>query len=135
AGEEVGGRGDGLRGGEQDSDPDAVWKEEWSAMADRVAKVADTAAAERREITAGHHYMRAANYYYSAERFIPPGDEKMAMYRKALRCWQAALARLHPHIECVEVPYEGKSLPAYFLPAPGPGRKRTVVLFDGMDNA
>jgi dienelactone hydrolase len=133
--EEVDRIGDRLKSRETESDPDLAWKEEWSAMADRVAKVADTAAAERREITAGHHYMRAANYYYSAERFIAPGDEKMAMYRKALRCWHAALERLYPQIERVEVPYEGKSLPAYFLPAPGDGRKRTVVLFDGMDNA
>jgi len=133
--EEVDRIGDRLKARETESDPDLVWKEEWSAMAERVAKVADTAAAEGRNITAGHHYMRAANYYYSAERFIPPGDEKMAMYHQALRCWHAALERLHPQIERVEVPYEGKSLPAYFLPAPGPGRKRTVVLFDGMDNA
>jgi alpha-beta hydrolase superfamily lysophospholipase len=133
--EEVDRIGDRLKARETESDPDVAWKEEWSAMADRVAKVADTAAAEGRNITAGHHYMRAANYYYSAERFIPPGDEKMAMYHQALRCWHAALGRLHPQIERVEVPYEGKSLPAYFLPAPGPGRKRTVVLFDGMDNA
>jgi dienelactone hydrolase len=133
--EEVDRIGDRLKAREQESDPDIAWKEEWSAMADRVAKVADTAAGEGRGITAGHHYMRAANYYYSAERFIPPGDEKMAMYRKALCCWQAAFERLHPQIERVEVPYEGQSLPAYFLPAPGPERKRTVVLFDGMDNA
>jgi dienelactone hydrolase len=133
--EEVDRIGDRLKARETESDPDLAWKEEWSAMADRVAKVADTATAEGRGITAGHHYMRAANYYYSAERFIPPGDEKMAMYRQALRCWHAALERLHPQIERVEVPYEGQSLPAYFLPAPGLGRKRTVVLFDGMDNA
>jgi alpha-beta hydrolase superfamily lysophospholipase len=133
--EEVDRIGDRLKARDTESDPDVAWKEEWSAMADRVAKVADTAAAEARGITAGHHYMRAANYYYSAERFIVPGDEKMAMYHKALRCWRAALERLYPQIERVEVPYEGKSLPAYFLPAPGEGRKRTVVLFDGMDNA
>jgi alpha-beta hydrolase superfamily lysophospholipase len=133
--EEVDRIGDRLKARDTESDPDVAWKEEWSAMADRVAKVADTAAAEGRDITAGHHYMRAANYYYSAERFIVPGDEKMAMYHKALRCWRAALERLYPQIERVEVPYEGKSLPAYFLPAPGEGRKRTVVLFDGMDNA
>src|SRR5712671_1082272 len=133
--EEVDRIGDRLKARERESDPDIAWKHEWAAEADRVAQVADTAAAEGRHITAGHHYMRAANYYYSAERFIPPGDEKMAMYHKALRCWRAALDRLHPEIERVEVPYEGQSLPAYFLPAPGPGRKRTVVLFDGMDNA
>ncbi len=79
--------------------------------------------------------MRAGNYYYSAERFIPPGEEKLAMYRKALRCYQGAMARLHPDIERVEVPYEGQSLPAWFVKGRGHGKRPTVVLFDGMDNA
>src|SRR5512132_1879596 len=122
-----------ARAGE--ADLDQVWREEWAAMADRVAAVADKAAAEGRQITAGHHYMRAGNYYYSAERFIPPGAEKMAMYHKALRAYQAAMERLHPDIERVEVPYEGTSLPAYFVAGAGSGRRPTVVLFDGMDNA
>ena len=118
-----------------EADPDHAWQEEWSAEADRVATVADQAAAEGRQITAGNHYMRAGNYYYSAERFIPPGPEKMAMYRKALRCYQAAMERLHPDIERVEVPYEKASLPAYFVKGRGSGPRPTVVLFDGMDNA
>ena len=133
--EEIDRVGDRLKARAHESDPDVAWKEEWAAMADRVAKLGDAADAESRRITAGNQYMRAGNYYYSAERFIPPGPEKMAMYEKALRCYHAAIERLHPHIERVEVPYEGKSLPAFFLPAPGPGRKPTVVLFDGMDNA
>src|SRR4029077_5963102 len=41
---------------------DPLWREEWAAMADRVAAVADEAAAEGREISAGNHYMRAGNY-------------------------------------------------------------------------
>jgi dipeptidyl aminopeptidase/acylaminoacyl peptidase len=79
--------------------------------------------------------MRAGNYYYSAERFISPGAEKMAMYAKALRCYKAAMTRLHPEIERVEVPYGNASLPAYFVTGRGAGRRPTVVLFDGMDNA
>jgi dienelactone hydrolase len=122
-----------ARAGE--ADPDRAWREEWAAEADRVAAVADQAAAEGREITAGNHYMRAGNYYYSAERFIPPGADKMAAYRKALRCYQAAMARLYPDIERVEVPYENASLPAYFVKGRGSGARPTVVLFDGMDNA
>lgn len=124
-----------LKAREKETDPDRAWKEEWAAMADRVAKVADTAAAEGRQITAGHNYMRAGNYYYSAERFIQPGPEKMEMYHKALRCYHAALARLYPQIEHVEVPYESASLPAYFVKGAAKGPAPTLVLFDGMDNS
>ena len=90
-----------LKARAAEADLDRVWREEWAAMADRVAAAADTAAAEGRDVTAGHHYMRAGNYYYSAERFIPPGADKMAMYRKALRAYHAAMERLHPEIDVV----------------------------------
>src|SRR5215469_10665585 len=80
--EEVDRVGDRLKARAGESDPDVAWKEEWAAAADYVAKVADQAASEGRNVTAGNHYMRAANYYYSAERFMVPGDDKMAMYRK-----------------------------------------------------
>jgi dienelactone hydrolase len=124
-----------LRARSGEPDLDRVWQEEWSREADRVAKLGDDADAERRTITAGNQYMRAGNYYYSAERFIPPGEDKLAMYRKALRCYQGAMQRLHPDIEKVEVPYENTSLPAWFVKGGGLGRRPTVVLFDGMDNA
>jgi hypothetical protein len=81
-----------LKARSGEADPDRVWKEEWSSEADRVAGIGDEADADGRPITAGNQYMRAANYYYSAERFIPPGEEKLAMYRKALRCYGAMRA-------------------------------------------
>ena len=125
-----------LRARAGEAELDKVWAEEWSREADRVAKIGDEADAAGNAITAGNQYMRAGNYYYSAERFIPPGDEKLAMYRKALRCYQGAMQRLHPDIERVEVPYEGgKTLPAWFVKGRGSGKRPTVVLFDGMDNA
>src|SRR5690348_6478253 len=95
-----------LRARANESDLDKAWSEEWSREADRVAKIGDDADAAGNAITAGNQYMRAGNHYYSAERFIPPGEEKLAMYRKALRCYQGAMQRLHPDIERVEVPYE-----------------------------
>ena len=66
---------------------------------------------------------------------MPPAPDKLAMYRKALRCYQAAMERLHPDIERVEMPYEGVSLPAYFEKGRGSGKRSTAVMFDGMDNA
>ena len=90
--------------------------------ADRVAAVADQAAAEGREITAGNHYMRAGNYYYSAERFIPPGADKMAMYRKALRCYQAAMRALASRHRARRGALRERQPAAYFVKAPGRGR-------------
>src|SRR3954467_12288829 len=103
----------GLKARAGETDLDRVWREEWAAMADRVAAVADTAAAEQRHITAGNNYMRAGNYYYSAERFIPPGPEKMAMYHKALGAYHAAMERLNPETDREKFPYENPSPPAY----------------------
>jgi alpha-beta hydrolase superfamily lysophospholipase len=123
-----------LKAREHEADLDRAWSEEWSRMAERLEKIAGESHAKGRKVTAGDFFMRAGNYYYSAERFLVPGEEKTAMYRKALRCYHGALDRLYPQIEHIDVPCDGKPLAAYYLPAPGAGRKPTVVLFDGMDN-
>src|ERR1700704_4347269 len=115
-------------------DPDA-WRQEWCSMAEKNEKLADDAAVDGRGFTAGNHYLRAGNYYYTGERFVPPGEKKLGIYTKALRCYQEGLKRRHRNIEFVEVPYEGKTLPAYFMKAQSTkSRAPTVVLFDGMDN-
>ena len=119
---------------ERPDDPDAWWQE-WSAMAAAIEKIADTAAAEGRDFTAGNYYTRAGNYYFTADRPVPPSERKLELYRKALRCFHAGFERRYPQMEQIDVPYEGSALPAYFLPAEKPsGPAPTVVLFDGLDN-
>jgi dienelactone hydrolase len=118
-----------------ESDHETVWKEEWAAMARTVAAEADKADAEGRKITAGDFYMRAGNYYYSAERMIPPGEERLGYYKEAIRCYHAAVARLYPNVEHVDVPYQGKAMAAFFMKAPGvTASAPTVVVVNGMDN-
>ncbi len=112
-----------------------AWWQEWCSMAEKNEKLADAAAVDGRDFTASDHYLRAGNYYYTGERFVPPGERKLAIYRKALRCYREGLKRRNKNIEFAEVPYEGKTLPAYFMKAQGSkSRAPTVVLFDGMDN-
>lgn len=112
-----------------------AWWEEWSAMAARLEAVADTAEAEGRLLTAGNYYLRAGMYYFTGERFIPPGPEKRAMGEKAIHCCTNGILRRHPNVERVEVPYQDASLPALFMKAPSASWPApTIVLFDGLDN-
>ena len=112
-----------------------AWQEEWCAMAACVEQVADAAAAQGSSRTAGNTYMRAGNYYYTGERFIPPGEAKHAVSLKAYHCYREGLRRSYSNLEFVEVPYAGATLPALFMKAPGvSGRAPTVVIFNGMDN-
>jgi dienelactone hydrolase len=116
------------------NDPEAWWQE-WCAMGDHVARMADEAEARGRQFTAGDYYMRAGYYYYTGERMVHPGERKTRIYDTAIRSFNAGFARRYPDFERVEVPYEGTSLPAYFVRARGtPGRAPTVVVFDGLDN-
>ena len=74
------------------NEPDA-WQEEWCAMGRRLEKVADQAAAEGRQHTAGNYYLRAGMYYFTGERFIYPGPQKLEVGRKSLQCQRAGLER------------------------------------------
>lgn len=125
--------GQRLRGREGDND---AWWAEWSAMADRLERWADAEATRGHQLTAGSLYLRAATYHFCGERFLPPGDRKVGSYRRCLRCFAEGAHRRYPTMERVEVPYEGTTLPAYFLPGEGVrGRGPAVVFFDGLDNA
>ena len=112
-----------------------AWWEEWSALGARLEETARTAEAAGHRMTAGSTYLRAGMYYFTAERFIVPGAEKREMGRRAIECQTRGILIRHPNVEKVEVPYEGKTLPALFMKAPGAsGRAPTVILFDGLDN-
>jgi alpha-beta hydrolase superfamily lysophospholipase len=116
-------------------DEPQAWWEEWAAMAEKVEQAADLAVAEGKHATAGNYYLRAGNYFYTGERMIPPGEQKLDMYRRSLRCSHEGIRRRYPNVEMVEVPYEGASLPAYFMKSPvAKGPAPTIVLFDGLDN-
>src|SRR5688500_10282036 len=119
----------------QRADDPQAWWEEWCAMASRMEKMGDEAAAAGHDATAGNYYLRAGMYYFTGERMVPPGEQKTGTYKKSLRCSQAGLKRRYPDLEIVDIPYENSTLAAYFLKSTRTkGPAPTVVLFNGLDN-
>jgi alpha-beta hydrolase superfamily lysophospholipase len=118
----------------RENEPHAWW-EEWCAMGARLERKGDEEQALGHTLTAANYYLRAGMYYFTGERFIVPGDHKREVGAKALELQTKGILGRYPNVAKVEVPYEGRSLPAFFMQAPGvSGRAPTVVLFDGLDN-
>lgn len=124
--------GQKLKGHEGDNER---WWTEWNDMARRIEGFGDEQEAQGHALTAGAYYLRAAIYYFCGERFLPPSERKWDTYRSCLRCFGKGVARRFPQIERVDLPYEGTTLPAWWLKADVDGPAPAVVMFDGLDNA
>ena len=112
-----------------------AWHDAWMGMADRTLALAE------REWEKGHHrtaadaYVRSAIYRYETERFVPPTDpRKVGSYADMLPHFFKGMSQRVPGFEKVDVPYEGASLAAYWIPPANPtGNDPAVVFFDGLD--
>jgi dienelactone hydrolase len=116
---------------------DEAWFDAWCAEAEMLRNRAREAEERGRNITASATSLRAGNYFQMAERFRTPKDKRaLDAYRSGVECFQrfAALTE-RPRIEPVEVPYEGGSLPGYFVHAENTSLARPpcLVFFDGLD--
>lgn len=75
----------------------------------------------------------AAGYLRLAEFFTPPrSEQKPERYRRLRKLYEAAFAGAG--VVRHEVSYASASLPAYRLPAAGPGARSTVLLHGGFDS-
>jgi len=115
---------------------DAAWFDACVKVADGVRAYAKKWDQQGHRFSAAHAYLRACNYYQMAERFRTPKDKTgLDVYRTGVECFHRHVALTDLRIEIVEVPYEGKSLPGYFVHAQNPKSTRApcVVFFDGLD--
>jgi len=120
----------------KDSEDDAAWFDACVKVADGVRTYAEKWDKAGHRISAAHAYLRACNYYQMAERFRTPKDKiGLDAYRKGVDCFHRHAALTDVKIEIVEVPYEGGSLPGYFVHAQNAKSKKPpcVVFFDGLD--
>ncbi len=111
-----------------------AWFESWKKVAERVEELGKAHERAGQELSAGRKYMRASIYYLMGERMLPSRDKrKVQTYLQGVAAFKKAVQFRNEPVEWVEVPYQGKSLPALFAPAPGRGRKPCMVHFDGFD--
>lgn len=113
------------------------WHAEWMRVADRNRIRGDQAEAAGNVFTARACWLRATNYYRSAEFWLAADDpRRLATFDRCEEVFANAGKYFNPPIEQVKVPYEdGGQLHAHFVPAPNAGVKAPVLIaFGGVDS-
>lgn len=113
------------------------WHEELLKVSDNNMQRGDAEAAKGHFRTAMNCWLRAADMYRSAEFWLTHDDpRRLPTFNKCEQASHKFLAHLVPKGEIVLVPYEGKHLFAYFIPAPyrAPQKKPVLIAFGGLDS-
>lgn len=120
--------------GQKDDAAAEKFFETWTALGARVRRMAETDAAAGRRFSAGEKYRRAAIYWMQAERMQQPAfAPREGAFRAALDCFSRYLDCSGVACRRLEVPYQGTTLPALFIPAEGEGPAPCMIHFDGLD--
>src|SRR5919199_1800564 len=94
------------------------WHKEWLNTAQRIHKYADNSLAAGHKVSAREAYLRASNYYRTAEFLLmDPEDPRIQItWANSKECFRKAaeLFSRQVKVEPVEIPYEQTTLPGYF---------------------
>lgn len=118
---------------------EAGWLRAWSSTAERVHALGDAALAAGHRVSAREAFLRASNYYRTAEfyrRENPAGDPEVRRLSDASRAtFRAAVDLFDSPVEQVRIPYEGTTLPGYLFLVDGSGAPRPTVIYNnGFDS-
>ncbi|HAE00922.1 MAG TPA: hypothetical protein DCG04_05545, partial [Rhodospirillaceae bacterium] len=104
------------------------------ALAKKLESKADQDVLENHRLSAAGKYRRACVYYQQADRMAPHDDPRKAIAYDAMReTFRKSIQNADIPMEWVEIPYEGTTLPALFLPGQGDGPRPCMIGFDGFD--
>ncbi len=123
---------DGMKDGDADD-----WVRRWRATAERLEAEGDARLSAGHERSAAAAFLRAAKYFELATYAAYDGkgaDPFVPLWEAYRRCWDLFLAHGGMTWEHVALPYDGTTLPGYFLRS-GAGRRRTLVFANGSDGS
>lgn len=115
---------------------DDSWYREWSATAEWVLARGEDALAGGHRISARDAFLRAANYFRTAEFFLhgDPGDPRIrAAAGRGVATFRRAAELFTPAAEFLEIPYEGVTLPGYFFSCGAAEPRPLIVVHNGFD--
>jgi len=93
-----------------------TWIDEWAALAERVETLGDESLRGGHPVSAREAYLRACNYWRTAEYACVPSHARFEeTWGRSVAAFRKASALFTPVIEMVEVRFEGKMLPGYFM--------------------
>ena len=111
------------------------WLQEWSTTAHRVESMARDCLDRGHRVSAREAFLRATTYYEAAFFYAAGSDpRKHELYLKHRQCFREAGALFDTPFEAVAIPYEGRTLPGYFMAPDDSGTPRkTVMIITGGD--
>ncbi|AAK81332.1 dipeptidyl aminopeptidase/acylaminoacyl peptidase [Clostridium acetobutylicum] len=107
------------------------WCDEWSKTAKSLEESAEESYSKGHFISAKKAYLRAANYYRTAEFYLhenPNNPIIGELYEKSLRCFSYVMKLNKPAIEAVKIPYENTFLPAHYYKLQNSNGKAPVLI-------
>jgi alpha-beta hydrolase superfamily lysophospholipase len=115
-----------------DGDPES-WVREFLKLAERVEKRAEDVFQRNHTVSARETFLRAAIYYRAIlADMLPHNPDYQKILEKMRECFKKGGALFNPPIESIEVPFEGKILPGYFIKAKNDGEKhKTLIMIGG----
>lgn len=110
-----------------------AWHGAWSWLAQVLERRASSA--DVTSLSKSENLFAASLYHTLAEHFVPPADPaRAAAYQQVLNCFDRARRCAPFKMETATIPFDGATLPAYFLPALcGEGKRPTVIFICGLD--
>lgn len=112
-----------------------AWARLFGELAVRLEERARDCLRKGHRVSARELFLRTSNYYRSAEYYANPRlPEHHQFGMKARECFHQAAPLCREVIEVLGIPFEGNSLPAYFLrPDADRSPRKTLLVISGFD--
>ena len=91
------------------------WIQEWANLGGKVETHAEDSLSKGCELSAREAFLRATNYYRTAEYGTPPSHRNFdELWRKSVSCFNKASQLFNPPIQKLTISFEEYKLPGYF---------------------